>query len=136
MLELVAATTIITIALVPALRLTRDGITQMQGLELAEMRVSLCASKLEEELSKTAALWQLQNSTGSFAAEGYAELKYTVTKSDATSDGGSPGRLASISVVVWHDADKNNSLGADESRTNMATKIAKIVSYEYEATVH
>lgn len=136
MLELVAATTIIAITLVPALRLTRDGIVKMEQLERSEVRVALCSSKLEEELARTAASWNLTDVTGDFASEGRSELLFRVTKSDAVADGGSPDSLAVIQVTVWHDEDGGGDLDGDESRTLVATKLAKIISYEYEATIH
>ena len=101
LLELVAATTIITIALVPALRLTRDSIADSELLEIAELRLTLCTSKLEEEMARTAATWDLTTRTGDYRDIGRGEMKYMVLKSDASVDGGIPGRLTTINVIVW-----------------------------------
>ena len=136
MLELIAATTIITIALVPALRLTRDSIARCDELKNAEMRLALCTSKLEEEMARTAATWDLTSTSGNFAAIGHSQLRFITTKSDAVADGGIPDALTAISVVVWHDQDAGNDLDPDENRTTLATKLAKLISYEYEATIH
>ena len=136
LLELVAATTIIAIALVPALKLTRTGVMNMAMLERSELAVSLCVSKLEEELARTAAGWDLASRNGSFASIGRPDLRFMVTKSDAIASGGSPGSLAAIEVVVWHDEDGGADLDAGETRVRYATKIAKVISYEYESTVH
>ncbi|QDT11428.1 hypothetical protein K239x_34250 [Planctomycetes bacterium K23_9] len=136
MLELIAATTIITIALVPALRLTRDGVARSEELENAEMRLALCTSKLEEEMARTAASWNLTTQVGDFGDRGWGQLRFMVAKSDAIADGGIPDSLATIDVVVWHDEDAGNDLDSNERQTRLTTKLAKLISYEYEATIH
>ncbi|MFN3189041.1 MAG: hypothetical protein ACE361_00845 [Aureliella sp.] len=136
MLELVAATTVISIALVPALRLTRESVGRMDELERHEDAVSLCTGKLEEQLAATAANWDLTTVSGDFAAEGRPELQFQVLKSDAVSEGGIPGALAAIHVTVWFDEDGGRDLDANEPRTTFSTKLAKVLSYEYEASVH
>lgn len=136
MLELVAASTIISIALVPALRLTRDSMTQVERLEFTELRASLCVSKLEQALSETAGLWDLTQQTGNFASQGCDEIRFTLTRSDATNAGGIPGKLAVIKVVVWRDEDGDGVLDFDEAHTDMTTKVARLLSYHYETTLN
>lgn len=136
MIELLAATTIITIALVPALRLTRDSITHSEELENAEMRLALCTSKLEEEMARTAATWDLSTQIGDFSSIGRSELRFIVTKSDALANGGIPDALATIDAVVWHDEDLGDDLDPSESQVRLTTKMAKLISYEYEATIN
>ena len=136
MLELIAATTIITIALVPALRLTRDSIARSDDLKNAELRLALCTSKLEGELARTAATWDLTSTVGDFADMGHSQLRFVATKSDAIADGGIPNALATITVTVWHDQDAGDDLDPDEPRTKLLTKMAKLISYEYESTIH
>lgn len=136
MIELVAATSIIAIALVPALRITRDGITRTEELECAELRLALCTSKLEEEMARTAANWDLTSQTGDFSQIGRRELRYQVLKSDATADGGIPNALAMVDVIVWHDADLAGDLDSDEKQIRLTTKMAKLISYGYESTIH
>ena len=132
MLELIAATIVISIALVPALRLTRARIANTEDLERAETRLALCTSKLEEELAYTAANWELNSHRGNFASDGQAGVWFQVSKSDAISAGGRPGELATIDVTVWHDQDADATLDADEQRVRLATKIAKLVAYQSE----
>jgi hypothetical protein len=136
MLELVAATTIIAVALVPALKLTRSGVMNIAKLERGELSVALCVSKLEEELARTAATWDLTARQGDFASIGHPELRFTTSKSDALADGGAPDSLAVIDVIVWHDEDGGADLDTNETRVRFATKIAKVISYEYESTIH
>ncbi|MEZ6087598.1 MAG: type II secretion system protein [Pirellulaceae bacterium] len=136
MLELLAATSIISIALIPALRLTRESNLQLEQIELAEMRVALCTSKLEEAMAQTAASWDLSTQTGNFSSVGHPDLWFQVQKSDEAAEGGVPDRLATIEVTVWHDVDGGGDLDADEPSNQLATKLAKIISYGYEATIH
>ncbi len=131
MLELVAATTIISLALTPALRLTRSSLMNIDTLEKSELSVSLCVSKLEEQMALTAATWDLTGSAGDYSSIGHPELRFISTISDAESAGGNPGRLAVLDVVVWNDQDGGNDLDADEQRTRMVTKLARVLSYEY-----
>ena len=136
MLELVAATTIISIALVPALQLTRKSLVRMDELEIHEDVLSYCTGKLEQHLALTAASWNLVDDEGDFSVEGRPELHFQVTKSDAIASGGTPDSLAIVTVTVWHDQDGGNDIDADEPQIQLNAKIAKLLAYEYEATVH
>ncbi len=88
MLELVAATTIISLALTPALRLTRSSLMNIDTLEKSELSVSLCVSKLEEQMALTAATWDLTGSAGDYSSIGHPELRFISTISDAENAGG------------------------------------------------
>ncbi len=130
MLELIAATVIISVALVPAMKVTRKCIFSTAELEQAEARLTLCTGKLEEQLAATVATWDLTSLSGTLTAPGGAEVHYTVTKSDSIAAGGIPDALAAIEVVVWDDVDGDRVLGSGEHSVKLATKVAKLVSYE------
>jgi hypothetical protein len=133
LLELVGATTVIALALVPALRLMRDSIRAVSNLERSNLLATFCASKLEEQLQRTAANWVPATITGDFSAEGYPDLKFSVVRSEALADGGIPGDLMSISVTAWEDRLANDTWDAGELQVNFASKLARIVAYEMEA---
>lgn len=133
LLELVAATTIIAMTLVPTLRMMRDSLRVGRSTELSNNLATLAASKLEEHLLLTSGTWSPTTVTGSFAAEGYATVKFRVVRSDSAVDGGSTGVLMSITATVWEDTDNDNNLDASEIRSVFASKLARCVSYEYEA---
>ncbi|HBE72083.1 MAG TPA: hypothetical protein DDW52_28430 [Planctomycetaceae bacterium] len=135
MLELIAASTIVAIALVPALRLMRGNLLNLENLEINEQLVALCTSKLEAELATTSASWDLASHSGMIGPE-FPGIRYRIDKSDSASAGGIPGQLAVVDVIVWHDADGGNDLDSGESSARLSTKLAKVISYEYEATVH
>ncbi|REJ69003.1 MAG: hypothetical protein DWQ31_06160 [Planctomycetota bacterium] len=134
LIELVAATTMMAIAIVPGLELMRDGVRVSRELEAASAMTTLCVSKLEEHLADSAAAWTTTTTSGNFASEGYASLRYSVTRSDEASDGGITNRLMALSVTVWEDADGDTTLDAEESQVTFSTKVARIASYENEAS--
>jgi len=133
LLELVAATTILTIALVPALRMIRDAIRVGRNTETANLMATFCTSKLEEQLMRTAAAWTPGTVSGDFTAEGYGNLRFQVVMSDAVADGGIAGQLMAIAATVWNDLNADGNLDAGEPRVVFASKQARNVSYQQEA---
>ena len=135
LLEVIAASTIIATALVPALRMMRDSLEVSRSVEEADLMSTLCVDKLEEHLNKTAANWDKTTASGDFSAlEGRSYLKFRVTKSDAVPDGGIGNWLMAITAVVWNDVNGNGSLDGGEKKVTFATKVSKFVSYNnYEA---
>ena len=134
LLELVGATTILAVALVPALRLMRDSVRVVGELGTSNLLATLCVSKLEEHLQKTAANWSTVSVSGDYAAEGYAGLRFTVVRSDAAADGGIPGSLMSIVVTSWEDRTANGTPDTGEPRVAFAGKLARLVTYHHEAS--
>lgn len=134
LLEVVAASTIIALTLVPALRMMRDGLEISRGVEEADLMATLCVDKLEEHMNKVAGSWDTSTASGDYAAlENRSYLKFQVTKSDAVTDGGIVNRLMSVVAVVWNDANGNGSPESNEKKVTFATKVSKSVSYNYEA---
>ncbi|MBC7854969.1 MAG: hypothetical protein IAF94_16175 [Pirellulaceae bacterium] len=135
LLEVIAASTIIATALVPALRMMRDSLEVSRSVEEADLMSTLCIDKLEEHMNKVAGNWDKTTASGDYAAlEGRSYLKFQVTKSDSVPDGGISNRLMAIAAVVWNDANGNGSLDGGEKKVTFATKVSKFVSYNnYEA---
>ncbi|MCG8584159.1 MAG: hypothetical protein MI757_05550 [Pirellulales bacterium] len=129
LLEMTVAVGLLALALVPGLRLMRDAMQWGGEINDREMIVTLCVSTLEENLATVANSWTEATSTGSFAGQGYADLRYSVSASEQTSDGGMPDQLMAVTVTVWHDANGNGSLDSEESFTTMASKVAKLATY-------
>ena len=135
LLEVIAASTIIATAMVPALRMMRDSLEVSRGLEEADLMATLCVDKLEEQMNKVAATWDKTTASGDYTAlEGRSYLKFKVTKSDSGADGGISDRLMAITTVVWNDANGNGTLETGEKKVMFGTKVSKFVSYNnYEA---
>lgn len=134
LIELVAATTMMATAIVPGLQLMRDGMKVSRELEVAGVMTSLCVSKLEEHLSISAATWAMTTTTGNFSAEGYSQIRFSVVRSDSGGDGGITDALMAVTVTVWEDVDSDSTLDNGESKVVLASKIAKVASYENEAS--
>jgi len=129
LIELVAATTVLSIALVPALRIMRDALAVEEDLEYATAMSTLCASQLEQTLAKTAASWNTTSESGSYSSIGYSRLRYSVTKSDAPASGGLTNQLLAITATVWDDADSDAVLDTNEKAVQFSSKLAKISAY-------
>lgn len=129
LIELVAATTVLAIALVPALRIMRDALEVGEEIEYATAMSTLCVSQLEQSLAKTAATWNTSTESGNYAALGYSRLKYTVTKSDAPADGGLTNQLLAVTATVWDDLNDDGLLDAGEQRVQFSSKLAKLAVY-------
>jgi hypothetical protein len=133
MLELIAATVIMGTALVPALRMVRDGMTISRDNETRSLIVTFCASKMDEHLTLAAASWTTGTFTGTFSTEGYSTIKWKVVRDDAASAGGVSGKLMSITTTVWYDTNGDGSVSTGELNLVLATKVAKMALYQAAA---
>lgn len=127
LLELVAATTIIAVALVPALRIMRDTMRIGRESETANLLATFAASKLEEHLVRTAGTWD--TTTDADLIPGYEArlLRYSVTKVDETG-------LMRLTSRAWEDTDNDTTWDAGEMQVNFSTKVARNVAYQQEAS--
>ncbi len=132
LMELIVASGIILIALVPALRLTREGMKISRDIETSSLLATLCASKLEEHLALSAAVWAPATVVGNFAPM-YPRLLFQVVRTDSPIGGGIPNALLAITATVWQDTNGDNAWSAGEPRVQFSSKLSKTVSYEYEA---
>ena len=129
LLEVVLAGVLLATALVPALRLMRDGLAISRRIETRELLTTFCTSKLEEHLALCIADWQTGNYAGDFTAEGYANLRFSVTRSDLSADGGITDQLMALTATAWEDSNGSGTVDADEPSVVLGTKIAKLESY-------
>ncbi len=129
MLEVVLASSICLAALVPALAILRDGMELGDTIDKRHLLLTYSVSKMEEQLAVIGASWTTGTLTGNFAADGQASIRYIVTRSDATADGGVVDKLMAVTVTTYSDDNGNSALDSNEARTTMQTKVAKLVSY-------
>lgn len=132
MLEVLVASALIAIALVPALRMMRDSLRISRQVEDHELLTTFCTSKLEEHLAIASAGWQTGNDSGDFSAEGYPHLRFTVTRSDSGPDGGISDQLMAVIATAWSDLDGNGSPDNDEPTVVLGGKVAQLASYQSE----
>lgn len=130
LLELVMATALIGGTLVPAMELVRDGMDLSVECDRYQLLASYAASEVERRLAAVAHNWSSGTTSGDFAADGLADVRYTTVCSDAAIDGGVTDLLMSISATAYYDADGDDSLDADELSCTYATKLGRFASYE------
>jgi hypothetical protein len=132
-LEVVMASAICATALVPALALLRDGMSLANTIDTQHMLLNYAVSKMEQQLAVVGATWSEGTSSGDFAADGHANVRFTVTTSDAPASGGIDSRLMNVSVTAYSDDDGDDTMDATEARIIVTTKIGKLISYESKA---
>ena len=132
LLEVVLAGSLLAVALVPALRMMRDGLRISREMETRDLVVTFCTSTLEEHLAGVSADWQTGTYTGDFSADGHSQLRFSVERSDDAGDGGIPDQLMAVTATVWSDDDSDSTLDAGEASLVLASKVAKLSSYEDE----
>ncbi len=134
LLELLAASTLLTVALVPALRLMRDSMRISRHLEVRECLVTVAMGQLELEAQQMARSWHSHTSilTAPGIESGHPNVLVEVESSDSPSAGGIAGSLASVRVSAFEDRNGNGQLDSGESTVTFATKIANLTSYSYE----
>jgi hypothetical protein len=134
LLEVVLAGGICATALAPALALMRDSMTVAENIDTRHLLLVYGVSKMEQQLAVVAATWTTGNASGDFAADGHANIRYTVVQTDDPASGGITGRLMSVTVTTYSDDDGDDAMDANEMRTILTTKIGKFVSYENMAS--
>jgi hypothetical protein len=94
------------------------------------MLLLYAVQKMEEQLAVVAATWTTATLNGDFAADGNANIRYTMTRSDSSGSGGIANRLMSITVTAYSDDDGDDTLDTLEPRTVLTTKVSKLAAYE------
>ena len=135
LLELVAASTVIAVALVPALRIMRDSLRVSRQLEVREAMATIAMSVLEQEASRVSGQWNMQTTTHRDPGRnsGYPSILAVSTTTDSTKGGGIPGSLAVVDVTAFEDSNRSGTFDANEPSIKFATKIAGLTSYRFEA---
>ncbi len=129
LLEVALAVALVGGTLAPALALVRDGLELSRVTDRHQLIANFAVAKLEEELGKVATTWTAAQTTGSFAAEGFASLRYVASRSDSPAAGGITGRLMAVQVAVFDDTNGNAAQDAGERCTIFRTKVAKLATY-------
>jgi len=133
LLEVVMASAICAAALVPALAFMRDGMTLATTIDTKHMLLTYAISKMEERLAVVGATWTEGTTVGDFAADGHANVRFTVTQSDVPASGGIDNRLMNVSVTTYSDDDNDDTMDSAEARLTVTTKISKLATYETKA---
>lgn len=130
MLELVAASAIISIAIVPALAVMRKRVLASMDLRHYEWMHCRCVAVLEQAMATTAACWEMNTTDGVLGSVDSTPFRYMTVASDRNSVGGVPGKLAVVDALVFRDSNRNRTRDAGEIEVRMATKVAKTLTYQ------
>jgi hypothetical protein len=130
LLEVALASSICATAIVPALALMRDGMSNLTKIDIDHQLLLYGVQKMEEQQAICARSWTTGTATGNFSADGNSSIRYSVTRSDSAASGGITNRLMNISVTTYYDANANSAMDTGESRLTFTTKVAKLATYQ------
>lgn len=130
LLELIAASTIISIAITSTLSLMVDSLEVSRDLEQRNLVTTLAVSKLEEHASLVTSSFTEGTFSGNFSAEGQPSIRFNVTRSTDPAVGGVLSELMVVSVYVWQDADGNGARNGSEPNVSLTTKIANLTAWK------
>ena len=132
LLEVVAATFLLGVAIIPAMRFMSTAIQAGSDLERWNQMNLLAVGKLEEQITLAAAQFQEDSQSGVFPDPGLGGLRFAATRTTSAALGGIAEQLMVVSVTVWDDENANTALESDESQVTYATKIARMSVYQDE----
>jgi hypothetical protein len=129
LLEMLAATALVAGTLAPALAVMRDAMAgSREGVQRA-LVANYAVYVLESQAALVMHNWTAGTTTGNFAADGHATIKYSAVKSDAPADGGLTNRLMHIRVTAYEDKDGDSIADPNEIKITVRTKVARLTSY-------
>ena len=125
--ELIAATAVLAIVIVPATQLLAESMTQRREMERRRNMTLLAIRTIEEQMSVVNAGFTPTQQSGTFATLGLAQIAYQITRTDSASAGGIPDLLMSITVKVWFDEDGDVTPDSSETLVELRTLMARSV---------
>ncbi|MEM9700961.1 MAG: prepilin-type N-terminal cleavage/methylation domain-containing protein [Planctomycetota bacterium] len=137
LLEVVAASVVLAIALAPALRIVRTALLAADRIDRQERCLMTATDRIEYLMSRGAADWAATEDPAhqhsSAAVPGYPGLRLRDDVWDSPAVGGIQDRLANIEVTAWYDDDGDAALDADEPQVTLTTAVARLTAYELHA---
>ncbi len=127
LVEVIAATAILAICIVPATKYLADSMTLRRELERERTLVILAIQTIEEQMAVINAGFTTAQQTGTFASQGFPEIAYEIVRTDQATDGGIPGLLMTIAVSIWSDDNGNLLLDSDEAVVELHTTMARSI---------
>ena len=127
--ELIAATVVLAIVIVPATQLLAESMTQRREMERRRNMTLLAIRTIEEQMSVINAGFTSAQQSGTFASLGLTEIAYEITRTDSASAGGIPDSLMAIVVKVWFDENGDVTLDSNETVVELRTLMARSVEF-------
>ncbi len=125
--ELIAATAVLAITIVPATKYLADSMTLRRHLERDRVMVILAIQTIEQQMAVINGGFTTAQETGTFASQGHPEIAYERIRTDAMAQGGISDLLMVITVRVWSDNNGNVLLDAGESLVELHTKMGRSI---------
>ena len=125
--ELIAAIAVMAITIVPATKYLTDSMTLRRRLERDRVLLTLAIQTIEQQMAVVNGGFTTTHETGTFAAQGLADIAYEIDRTDAAGQGGIPDLLMVIAVKVWSDDDADVLHDANEASVELHTKMARSI---------
>jgi hypothetical protein len=125
--ELIAAIAVMAITIVPATKYLTDSMTLRRRLERDRILLTLAIRTIEQQMAVINGGFTTTHETGTFAADGFADIAYEIDRTDAAGQGGIPDLLMVIAVKVWSDDDADVLHDANEASVELHTKMARSI---------
>ena len=130
LVEVIGATALLAGTLTPTLEAMRAAMAQSREMTVRRLLANYAVRVLEEQIATSMQAWPSGTNTGDFAVDGQAAIRFVAVTSDASVDGGIPGRLMHVAVTVYEDADGDDALDTGELNVQFRTKIASLLTYD------
>lgn len=130
LLEMAAATALVAGTLVPSLAVMREAMYVSREGVTRHLLANYAVQILENQSAIVMRSWTAGSASGNFGADGYAKIRFSVTRSDQVANGGLVDQLMHIQVTVFNDDDGDSVLDANELKVSYRTKVAKLFSYQ------
>ena len=134
LLEVLAASVVIALALAPALRVTRTALLTADRTDRQERCLTVANDRVEYLMARAAADWDAAVTNAVAAAPvavpGYPGMRAYELTTDAAAFDGIPGRLASLGALAWYDEDGDGTPDAAEPQALLSTQVARLTAYE------
>lgn len=130
LLEVVIATFLMGLAIIPAMNFMTSAIHSGQELETWNKMNLLAVSKLEEQLAIAAAKFLEGSDSGTFSDPGLDTIRYNATRTTSAASGGIADQLMVLTVTVWNDENGNAAVDSGEAQVSYATKLARMALYQ------
>jgi type II secretory pathway pseudopilin PulG len=129
LVEMILATALVAGTLAPALAVMRNAMATSRETTKRLLLANYAVEVLEYAQGISMQTWFSGTVPGNLASDGYANIRYTITWSDAPASGGVTGKLMHVQVVVFDDANGNSALDSTELAVRYRTKVAKLTTY-------
>ena len=122
LLDVISASVLVALLIVPSVRLTIQAQENSRRLELRNELSVRCASLLEEEIAAVQRSFRSRTRQRRIRYDG-TDFRCVIRSSDAANNGGVPSRIMCISVLLWHDENRNGTLDISEQSAFLLTRI-------------